>query len=487
MRFLTLACAMLVFTISGCAFNQLTPEGSEVQLTHSSDAVRNCKWLGHAKGSDHLNGGALGEGMATQNARHELQNTAATLGADTVHISKLEAGLFGASLEGDAYKCRGGHGSAQVATISDPLPEKVLIPGVPFVSWKEASQINYQDKNIVNPSIPATFAMMLKYWGGEQAVDWLKRPDLDLDKNGWQMNAGTGVTVNELKEYLAKGIPVGVNLPLTPYAHTLYPVFAALIQAGVAKGVDLGPEGPHSGALLRMIPLNKLREIGATSKIESNPVLETVLAANQVVIGYDDSRHVFILHNPSFGPAFELTYASFQEMWKTADSGFYAVYPRDYQKALSMNRYAVSYRERSPAERAAEHYAFGYALSSIGRLREGEIEFRDGLAITGLENGYRHMLNWELALNLGAQERIEDAIGVARQATESLPEDRGPWDFLSKLYLRRGTPAAKQLSEEAAVRAKELSKPEAAQIVAKALPCDFWIINLAEIRGLCTK
>lgn len=43
---------------------------------------------------------------------------------------------------------------------------------------------------------------------------------------------------------------------------------------------------------------------------------ESVTAAARVVIGYDDERRVMIVHDPSFGPAWEIGYEDFENMWR---------------------------------------------------------------------------------------------------------------------------------------------------------------------------
>jgi len=50
---------------------------------------------------------------------------------------------------------------------------RVVIPGVPFISWEEAARLDYHDKSITNPSFPAALGMILRYWG--QDVSFLKQ------------------------------------------------------------------------------------------------------------------------------------------------------------------------------------------------------------------------------------------------------------------------------------------------------------------------
>ena len=112
MRYLAiLAVASISASSSGCALTQLTPEGREVRITGKPDVVRNCKLIGAVKGEDHLYGGIYGQASAEVNATRRLQNTAASMGADTVLLSTSDTGMMGSSMSGQAYLCAKASGS----------------------------------------------------------------------------------------------------------------------------------------------------------------------------------------------------------------------------------------------------------------------------------------------------------------------------------------------------------------------------------------
>ncbi|MDH4231815.1 MAG: hypothetical protein OEW04_07265, partial [Nitrospirota bacterium] len=202
---------------------------------------------------------------------------------------------------------------------ADALPAQVLIPGVPFISWQEAARIKYPDKNIVNPSIVASFGMVFKFLGKDEKLiesrDFAKSSGLQVVSD---KSSGKSWTIRDLKASLAQRHPVVVALPLTPMAHPLYFTFELFIKLGQIKGVALNDKGrPRSNALGRMMSLEDLKKIA--DQIEMNPIRESVLIAGRVVIGYNDDKKVFIVHDPTFGPAFEFSYDDFDKMWEAAD------------------------------------------------------------------------------------------------------------------------------------------------------------------------
>src|SRR6185436_12108101 len=107
---------------------------------------------------------------------------------------------------------------------------------------------------------------------------------------------------------------------------------------------------------------------------------------------YDDERKVMILHDPSFGPAGEMSYGDFESNWRLNDSTFIAKPPQGYAEFVAKRRAAEPYPPRTADMQAAVHFVFGYGFSEIGRPAEAEREFEKGLAIPGIGKGYRHML-----------------------------------------------------------------------------------------------
>ncbi|HSG06537.1 MAG TPA: hypothetical protein VLB09_09075, partial [Nitrospiria bacterium] len=143
-----------------------------------------------------------------------------------------------------------------------------------------------------------------------------------------------------------------------------------------------------------------------------------------------------------------------------------------------------TYRTRTPDEKAATHFVYGYALDCMGRLDEGKEHFEKGLSIPGISKGYQFLLLFELALNLGEQKDIPGAIEAAEKATALLPEHPFPWDFLSQLYTISPDKGSQKKAKEAGKKAKTLgADEEALKTVADSLPADFFIEYLAGVRG----
>jgi len=76
-----------------------------VRLTSNAEVVRNCKYIGQVKGSDHMNGGLSGQGAAEENAMREIRNSAAEMRANTVHILNVTTGTSGSAVRCEAYHC----------------------------------------------------------------------------------------------------------------------------------------------------------------------------------------------------------------------------------------------------------------------------------------------------------------------------------------------------------------------------------------------
>jgi hypothetical protein len=110
------------------------------------------------------------------------------------------------------------YSSQRIPFHPDP-PGSYTILGVPFIAWREAARWVYPDRDIINPSLPATASMSLTYW----------HPDLD-PKQTWgrpkaereerfHLHSANADSLADIKGYLANGIPVSVNPALTPWAH----------------------------------------------------------------------------------------------------------------------------------------------------------------------------------------------------------------------------------------------------------------------------
>jgi hypothetical protein len=70
----------------------------------SPQMVAGCKFLGMLQGSSGW-GGAAASDVGAQNARNEVRDEAASLGATHVVWRSLSGGLGGGRAEGEAYSC----------------------------------------------------------------------------------------------------------------------------------------------------------------------------------------------------------------------------------------------------------------------------------------------------------------------------------------------------------------------------------------------
>jgi len=350
-------------------------------------------------------------------------------------------------------------------------PSKVLILGVPYISWSEAHRLDYVDKDILNPSFAASLGMILKYW--DQDLKLLKRGE---DALGWGIvEQGKRKNLDELKSFIARGIPVLVLPAITPFAHSLSPTFVIMEVLGLMKGFKFRDQVPASAVLGRMESLdtfNQLKEFSLKEKMDLK-LNESALVSARVVIGYDDDRKVLTLHDPSFGPAFEVSYDDFDKMWSVFDRTYIAAYPPNYKELLLKRATASQYRARTPDEQAAEHFVFGYALSSVGQSDEAEKHFKKGLAISGIGKAYEHLLLFELANVYWARGNIEDAFVPTQKAISILPEHGRPHLLLAGIYEARGE---KQRASDEEKKGQELcSDHEAMKMVKETLGRDFFV------------
>jgi tetratricopeptide (TPR) repeat protein len=369
--------------------------------------------------------------------------------------------------------------------LAQALPSKALISGVPYVSWSEAAQLRYEQKNIVNPSIVAAHKMIRKYWGQDRSSFLRFGPEEYLSDHWKDTAPDTATGLADLKSWLARGVPVYVTLPLTPHAHPDWS--GGLAVATAAAPAERERRGPSSKGLGRWGSLQALLQQGGKHSPQRKHLhfWHTGTAAARVVIGYDDERKVMILHEPSFGPASEIGYDDFERMWQYNELKYMARPPQDYVELVARRRAADTYPARTPDMHAALHYALGYGYSEIGKGAEAEREFEKGLALPGIGNGYRHVLSYELAHHRRAAGRTDDAIALLRQAIDALPEAPGPYTLLSEIYRSNPSlPGAPQAAAEVEQAWKSrFNTSEGMRIAMRTFPRDFHIVAVAPYRG----
>ena len=387
--------------------------------------------------------------------------------------------------------------SAPAQTQNEPakpgrLPPKALIPGVPFVSWRKGASYEEWERNYLNPSFPASVGMILKYWG--QSLARLKKVEKPIP-SGWTNEGGEASGLDEVKPFIARGIPVYVAPALTPVAHTPSPTVAIEAAMGLKRPTtaitgsmpitgaqaqkyqDLWSEytGPSTGVLGRMESFDKIQRIADSTRL--NP-WESLLESKRVIIGYDDERRVVVLHDPSFGPAWEVGYDDFELMWGARDRPYNAFYPPNYAEVLAKRSAAPPYPARTPDQRAAAHFVFGYALRSVGRMAEAEANINKGLAIREAGKGYRHLLLLEQALHLRERGELEKSNETLQQAIKLLREHHRPWQYLAENYRNGSGKDWKRKATKAEKKAKALCESrKAMRKVSKKLGRDFFIFG----------
>jgi tetratricopeptide (TPR) repeat protein len=346
-----------------------------------------------------------------------------------------------------------------------------VIDGVPFIAWSEAAQLEYHSRAILNPSFAASLGMILQYWGQDLAR--LKKPEeaLPAGEGAWGRTESTEAGgVSDLKAFIDRGIPVLVSPMLTPDAHIVNPVIPMM---ATLKGEHLTPAGPYSGSLGVLLPRPSFLE--ARQRF-GRMAWESLFLAARVVIGYDDERRTIVLHDPSFGPAWEIDIDEFDRMWEPSDRHYMVVRRDDHEEHLAKRPPAAPYPAPSPDQRAAYLYVFGAAQAVAGRPAESEDLLRQALAVPGTSKGYRHLALFELAVAHAAAGRIPEAIARAEEAIVLVPEHHGPHRLLAQLHRASGGRRAEGRARDAEKQAGKLCRDERAQAaVGRALAHSFWI------------
>lgn len=78
-------------------------------IVRDRELVAGCKFLGPVLGEERFIGGLLLSGQAETNARARLQRETVQLGGDTVVVATSDAGMGGAQVLGEAYRCGDGN------------------------------------------------------------------------------------------------------------------------------------------------------------------------------------------------------------------------------------------------------------------------------------------------------------------------------------------------------------------------------------------
>lgn len=325
-----------------------------------------------------------------------------------------------------------------------------LILGVPFVSFADALQLDYEAKDILNPSLPAALAMVLRYWGQDPVRLASFRAALP-EKEGWaRVEHKERGSLADLRRLVDRGVPVVVTPTWLPDATIPGPVLEML---GVMKGVKPGERGRTSGVLP---PFHVQEQVAAMRRVAPKQAhWESLLITARVVVGYDDSRRVIILHDPSFGPAHELSYADFDAMWSPAGRRYMHIESREHADALPVHP-ATPYRPRTPDERAAERYVRGYAQASVGKPAAAIEEFDAGLALEFTSPALRMLLLVEQGFAELALGRPDSALRRAEAASAEMPGAPLPWHLRAQVAKSQADTGAVQRRHQAELQVQRL-------------------------------
>ena len=347
-----------------------------------------------------------------------------------------------------------------------PLPAKAHIEGVPYVAYHDARDAEYPGSDVVNPSLTAVAQMIYHFWGG----DFITNARAKSFPEGWTTSSGANASLDDLKGLLARGIPVQVAPSTTPDAHRLYstPKLCSAVMS-------VSFEQPHatSGALGEMVShraVEQLRDGGCSAGLN-----DSVILASKLLVGYDDERRVFAMHDPSLGPGLELAYDQFERMWRVTEAKYWAWHPAVI--APESAGHATEVRARTSDDEAAVALFRAYGLEVAGRYADAEAVLREALTLEGLGDSRRHLLQLELAVSLNESGSCAEAIDAARQAQASFGDYALAHSVLANLLACSTDRTARNEAKQELKRAKSLCSGKAQRRVADELGRDFHVMG----------
>ena len=356
------------------------------------------------------------------------------------------------------------HGQTDAA-----VPARHYIEGVPFVGWGEAADLNYPNKDILNPSYPAASQMVWRYWGVrlDASTGW----PVDEIKKGAYLSVDKA-SLDDLRRHVALDRPVEIWPAITAHAHFLYITIKLMAKFSKDADYDLEQPGPTSGLLDEMVSIDDFMH-AVSRGCPKRMINDSVFIAARVVVGYDDTRQIVIIHDPVFGPDWEVSYDDFLQMWRFADN------------AMAVPTFDEVGFERQPDEQAhpvrtADHDAAfalinGYSLAAVNRLAAAEAELRRGLALEGASMRYQHLLRLELGSLLGKTKRREEAIRLLREAVDIYPDYFRAWGELGNVYQTYRNRESQRNARKAFDAMNKLCTTEIERRVAKDLGQDYYV------------
>jgi len=358
-------------------------------------------------------------------------------------------------------------------------PTEALIGDVPFVGFADAARIAYPDKEVVNPSLVAAAAMLAGTGDPAYRPSSLPPP---------VPRRRMAVSVVDIKLAIAYGSPVFVLLPPAPDCHFLLPSVTHLLDAvrpGLLRGLD--DKDTSSGMLGRMASSAAFQDIRTVFGLEqvTDIVQDVTTAAAAVVVGYRDDKQVFLIHDPSCGPATEIDATVFEAGWRLCGSSFGVLLrPGVSSRPRNGNTNPRPYRPRTASERAAQIYRMAYAAAATGQpdLASGTLETARELG--GLPAGYRHLMHLERAAVLRCQGKLGLAVGEIEKAVALHDANPIAWALALRIRDERKGPGDQGVGEvarDAMVRC--WNDHEGLRQLGRFLPSDFWIPILSTDRG----
>ena len=352
---------------------------------------------------------------------------------------------------------------------AEALPASHYIEGVPFVSWGEAADFEYPNRNVLNPSYTAASQMVWHYWGVPLDPDtgW---PREEIPDGAYQ--GIDGASLDDLKRHLALDRPVEIMPAITAHAHYLYVTVKMLSMFSKDADYDLEQTGPTSGMLDEMVSIDAF--MNAVSRgCPKNLISDSVYLAGRVVVGYDDARGVMIVHDPIFGPDWEVSYEDFLQMWRFV---FNKMTVSQFDEVgFERQPVAPAHPPRTPDHDAAFALFNGYSLAAVNKQKEAEAELRRGLAIEGISMRYQHLLRLELGSLMAHTRRLDEAIAVLHEAIEIYPDHFRAWGELGNAYRDKGDRKSRRKAETAYETMKKLCTTETQGKVALELGKDFFV------------
>lgn len=368
---------------------------------------------------------------------------------------------------------------AQVETIgatsgSDEsgLPDKHYIEGVPFVSWDEAAGYDYPNRDILNPSCTAAIQMMWRYWGVpiDPSTGW---PSQEVPVAAYETIENA--TLDDIKRYIARDVPAQVFPALTAYAHYVHHTVAGVTK--FSEEFDAVEQtGPTSGMLYAMASIDAFMN-AVSQGYPLDAINDSILLSSRLIVGYNDKREMMIIHDPTFGPDWEISYDDFRQMWKFDGNDFMVMQIEDADGKLSRQPAEIAHPPRTADHDAAFALFNGYSLAAINRLDEAEAELRRALDLDGISERYAHMVRLELGSLLGKTGRPDEAIRLLRESIEIFPDHWRAWGELGNVYRDNGDKQSIRKAKKAYDEMNMLCTEESERKVASELGQNFFVIG----------